>query len=296
MSSDNSDLLRHASQYAEQGVDLYELLGIDALTTREDIHRAWRKRSLKHHPDKAGANFDASTWELYERARDVLSDPNARAAYDAAARAKLLRRQEREVMDRERRQLVDDLEAREGAARRDRRDREQREREALQRERERLAQAQRTWEEEGRVRAQAEQEAEDLAEARRRLREKKEETLRRRQAREAIKAGAGLGAARLGSLGTGLGRQRGPANGLVAVPGDYVADVEGAAAGKRKYWELVCDKLRAVQAVRNLQMEAAGGSDSNTTEEMREAERLVQEARRRIQDAEVQFQKETTAC
>ncbi|KAJ2965306.1 hypothetical protein NQ176_g10680 [Zarea fungicola] len=77
MADDNRDVLRYAAEYAERQVDLYDLLGIDALTSKEDIRRAWRKRSLKYHPDKAGDNFDAEKWELFERARDILADDRA---------------------------------------------------------------------------------------------------------------------------------------------------------------------------------------------------------------------------
>lgn len=265
MSDDNAELLRLAGEYADQNIDLYELLGVDALTPKEDIHRAWRKRSLKYHPDKAGANFDATKWELFERARDVLSEPAARAAYDGASKAKLLRAQERAAMDKERQHFADDLEAREQAAVRQRQEKVQADREALQKERERLAEAQRMREEETRRQASAAQEMEDLAEARRRLREKKDEKAKRRQAKEAIKA---------------AGKASGPANGAVSVPGDYVVDV---GATKKKYWELVCDKLRAVQAVRNLE------KTESTSDELLEAERSVQEARRRIHEAEVKF-------
>ncbi|PNY27914.1 Pre-mRNA-splicing factor cwf23 [Tolypocladium capitatum] len=275
MSDDNKDLLRFANEYADQNVDLYDLLGVDALTSKEDIHRAWRKRSLKHHPDKAGDKFDASKWELFERARDVLSDPSARAAYDQASKAKLLRKQEREAMDKERKKFADDLEAREGAAMHLRQEKEQRDREALQRERERLAEEQRMRNEEQRRQAEAAQEMEDLAEARRRLKEKRDEKARKRQAKESIKASMGVG------------KPAGPDNGGVNVPGDYMANLGGV---NKRYWELVCDKLRAVQAVRDLQKQAV-----TTAEELQRAEEGVQEARRRIHEAEVKYQREAAA-
>ncbi|KAI1144355.1 hypothetical protein F5Y05DRAFT_25107 [Hypoxylon sp. FL0543] len=112
---DNSDLLVYAKEYATTQ-DLYELLGVTSDTPKEDIHRAWRKRSLKYHPDKAGANFDAAKWELFERARDVLSDPAAREVYDSQRSAALLREQQRRAMDAKRRAMVEDLEARERGA------------------------------------------------------------------------------------------------------------------------------------------------------------------------------------
>jgi DnaJ family protein C protein 17 len=251
---EKGDLLRWAREYAaDKDVDLFELLGVDALTAKEDIHRAWRKRSLKYHPDKAGDNFDSSKWELFERARDILSDPAARAVYEQAMKAKLLRRQEREALDREQRMYADELEAAENAARQQREERTQRDREAMDKERARLAEVQRMRQEELERQARAEEELELLAEAKRRVREKKE----------------------------------GPLNGVVGVPGDYVTqlgDVEKA------YWQLVCDKLRAVQNLRNLNKAGA------TAEELQLAEDGVLEARQRIADAESKFRQGSRAA
>ncbi|KAG5918523.1 hypothetical protein E4U61_001680 [Claviceps capensis] len=279
MSQDNKDLVRLAGEYAKQNVDLYELLGVDALTPKEDIHRAWRKASLKHHPDKAGAKFDAQTWEKFERARDILSEPSARAVYDQAVKAKLLRRQEREVMDKERQKFADELEAREDAARRARMDKEQTDRVGLEKERERLAEEQRMRDEEVKRQAHAAQEMEDLAEARRRLKDKRDEKARRKLAKENMKTALGSSVKK--------GKSTGPANGVVNVPGNYMV---GAHADKQ-YWELVCDKLRAVQAVRALQ----GGRDTSA-DVLEEAEQRVLHARQRIYDAEMKYQSETSVA
>lgn len=274
MSDDNKDLLRFAAEYADKHVDLYDLLGVDALTPKDDIHRAWRKRSLKYHPDKAGANFDAAKWELFERARDILSDANARATYDQAMKAKLLRKQEREAMDKERQKFADDLEAAENAARQQQTAKDQKDREMLQKERDRLAELQRMREEEQRRQEAAAQEMDDMAEARRRMKERKEAKARKKQAKESLKAS---------SLGS---RSKGLANGAVGVPGEYLVDVDGE---KKMYWELVCDKLRAVQAVRDLQSAGQG------PEGLEEAERGVEAARKRIYDAEISFQRQAAA-
>ncbi|OAQ70285.1 heat shock protein DnaJ [Pochonia chlamydosporia 170] len=274
MSEDNKDLPRLAGEYAEKDIDLYDVLRIDALTPKEDIHRAWRKASLKHHPDKAGADYDPEKWELLEKARDILMDENSRTVYDGAIKAKLLRKQEREAMDKERKKFADDLEARENAARRVRDEKEQMDREMLQKERERLNEQQRMREEEAVRQAEAAQEVEDLAEARRRLKEKRDEKARKRQAKESMKA----------TLGS-IGKPSGPANGTVNVPGDYVADL----SINVPYWELVCEKLRAVQAVRNLQKQ------DTSAEILQEAEKAVLEARRKIHEVEVRYQRETAA-
>ncbi|KAH7038122.1 uncharacterized protein B0I36DRAFT_359721 [Microdochium trichocladiopsis] len=110
-----AELLAHARAFASSNQDLYALLGVDATTPRADIHRAWRKTSLRYHPDKAGDSFDPEKWQLFERARDVLSDPAAREAYDTQRSANLIREQAKMAMDDRRRRMVEDLEAREKA-------------------------------------------------------------------------------------------------------------------------------------------------------------------------------------
>ncbi|KAM0562243.1 hypothetical protein ACHAPJ_002689 [Fusarium lateritium] len=269
-----ADLLQYAQEFASKDVDLYDLLGIDALTPKEDIHRAWRKRSLKYHPDKAGENFDAEKWQLFERARDILSDPGARGAYDSAIKAALLRKQERETMDKQRKAFVDDLEARENAWKFQREEKEQREKDEIEKERARLVEQRRMREEEERRQADAAQEVEDIAEARRRLKEKKEKK-KQDEAREKF-----LRKSRKAAETTEGKPAPGPLNGVMNVPGDYSVDF---GAERKLYWELICDKLRAVQAVRNLQKSEA------TPEEYQQAEQGLLEAKTRIHQAEVWF-------
>ena len=71
MEDKKSELLQYAREYATANKDLYELLSVSADAAQPEVHRAWRKASLKHHPDKA-KNFDPEIWQLLERARDVL--------------------------------------------------------------------------------------------------------------------------------------------------------------------------------------------------------------------------------
>ncbi|RSM13679.1 hypothetical protein CEP52_001716 [Fusarium oligoseptatum] len=215
-----ADLLQYAQEYASKDVDIYDLLGVDALTPKEDIHRAWRKRSLKYHPDKAGDNFDAEKWQLFERARDVLSDPAARAAYDGAIKAALLRKQEREAMDKQRKHFRI-LQKRDDASRK-------------------------------------------------KKEKKKQDEAREKFLRKSRKATETVDGAKSSE----------PLNGVMNVPGDFSMDF---GTERRLYWELVCDKLRAVQAVRNLQKGNA------TTEEYQEAEKGLLAAKMRIHQAEVKF-------
>ncbi|OAA77702.1 Heat shock protein DnaJ [Akanthomyces lecanii RCEF 1005] len=279
MSDDNKDVLRFAAEYAEKNVDLYDLLGVDALTAKDDIRRAWRKRSLKYHPDKAGDDFDPEKWELFERARDILSDDSARATYDAAMKAKLLRKQERDAMDKERKRFADDLEAAENAARQQQQAKQQQDTEMLQKERQRLAELQRMRDEENVRQAVAAQEMDDMAEARRRLKERKEEKARRKESKDRVKASPLF-----------KKQGKGPANGAIDVPGDYLVDIGGE---KKMYWELVCEKLRARQAL----------TDMNKKEDMPDEQDVVMEglqqtmstAKQRIYDAEIAYQRQNAA-
>ncbi|KAI5465663.1 hypothetical protein BGZ63DRAFT_110440 [Mariannaea sp. PMI_226] len=282
MESKAADLLQYAQEYASKDVDLYDLLGIDALTPKEDIHRAWRKRSLKYHPDKAGDNFDAEKWQLFERARDVLTDPDSRAAYDNAIKAVLLRRQEREAMDQQRKHFVDDLEARENAWKRQKEEQEQKEKDAIEKERSRLQDEQRMREAEEKRQADAAQELEDLVEAKRRLKEKKErkkqDEAREKFLRKSKKAASAAAAV------DGKSLPKEPLHGVIAVPGDYEVDL---GTERRKYWELVCDKLRAVQAVRNL------SKQEEMPDGQTEVLQNLQEAKLRMHQAEVQYAEES---
>ncbi|KAI1003046.1 hypothetical protein K3495_g5155, partial [Podosphaera aphanis] len=82
-------------------VDFYDFLGIsEGACSEAELRRAYRKTALKYHPDKAGANFDAAKYELFQAAFGVLSHPVLRAAYDRNRRALLeYRRREKELIE-----------------------------------------------------------------------------------------------------------------------------------------------------------------------------------------------------
>lgn len=120
MSKDVHELVVKATEYAKN-VDLYALVGLDddpSINDPKAIQRAWRKSSVKHHPDKTGDAFNKETWELFEYARDILLEPAARAAYDNARAAQRMRAAERDRIQGDQRRLIDQLEADELAARR----------------------------------------------------------------------------------------------------------------------------------------------------------------------------------
>ena len=60
-------------------MDLYGILGIKNTASKEEIKKAYRKASLKHHPDRGG---NAEEFKKVNRAYEVLSDPMKKRDYD----------------------------------------------------------------------------------------------------------------------------------------------------------------------------------------------------------------------
>ncbi|KAG9247283.1 putative Pre-mRNA-splicing factor cwc23 [Calycina marina] len=95
-------------------VDFYELLGITLEAFSEsELRRAYRKTFLKYHPDKLGKDFDPVKYELFQAAHAVLKDAELKAKYDNHRNAKLLKQRANELFEGKRRQMKEDLEARE---------------------------------------------------------------------------------------------------------------------------------------------------------------------------------------
>ncbi|KAJ6485844.1 protein prenylyltransferase [Mycena sanguinolenta] len=59
--------------------DYYKILGVPRDCNETDIRKAYRRESLKHHPDKGG---DEEKFKLVVEANAVLSDPQRRERYD----------------------------------------------------------------------------------------------------------------------------------------------------------------------------------------------------------------------
>mmetsp|Transcript_107887 Transcript_107887/g.196403 ORF Transcript_107887/g.196403 Transcript_107887/m.196403 type:complete len:379 (-) Transcript_107887:60-1196(-) len=60
--------------------EFYKRLGVEKTATIDEIDRAWRKKSLKMHPDKKGGNKEK--FQELSEAYAVLKDPDERAKYD----------------------------------------------------------------------------------------------------------------------------------------------------------------------------------------------------------------------
>ncbi|KAH8672728.1 hypothetical protein BGZ60DRAFT_405454 [Tricladium varicosporioides] len=106
-------------KWTTSDVDFYELLGVifnpspDSETFRAELRRAYRKTALKYHPDKAGKDYDPDKYELFQAANEVLSDAALKEKYDNHRNAKLQRQRANELFEGKRRQMKEDLEARE---------------------------------------------------------------------------------------------------------------------------------------------------------------------------------------
>ncbi|KAI0369294.1 DnaJ-domain-containing protein [Pilatotrama ljubarskyi] len=59
--------------------DYYKILGVERTCSEMEIKKAYRRESLKHHPDKGG---DEEKFKLVSEAHSVLSDPQKRQRYD----------------------------------------------------------------------------------------------------------------------------------------------------------------------------------------------------------------------
>ncbi|KIP06165.1 hypothetical protein PHLGIDRAFT_73132 [Phlebiopsis gigantea 11061_1 CR5-6] len=59
--------------------DYYKILGVSRECTEVEIKKAYRRESLKHHPDKGG---DEEKFKLVAEAHTVLSNPQTRQRYD----------------------------------------------------------------------------------------------------------------------------------------------------------------------------------------------------------------------
>ena len=60
--------------------DYYKILGVQSNSNPDDIKKAYRKLSLKHHPDRGG---DASEFKKINEAYQILNNEDTKASYDS---------------------------------------------------------------------------------------------------------------------------------------------------------------------------------------------------------------------
>lgn len=68
--------------FAFAGADYYKILGVSKSASSADIKRAYRKLSLKYHPDKNPSPDASAKFAEIAAAYDVLSDEEKREAYN----------------------------------------------------------------------------------------------------------------------------------------------------------------------------------------------------------------------
>lgn len=69
-------------QQLQSKVNFYELLGIDRQATHSEVKRAYRNLVKQYHPDVSNKPDTAKSFQLIQKAYEVLSDPEKRAIYD----------------------------------------------------------------------------------------------------------------------------------------------------------------------------------------------------------------------
>jgi len=111
MADINKDLQDLAKSTTE---DFYELLGVPFDANEAAIKKAYRKASIRYHPDKNPDNKDAADRFIYLGwARDILIDETLKGEYDRARTRRREKVLQDELLDGRRRKMKDDLERRE---------------------------------------------------------------------------------------------------------------------------------------------------------------------------------------
>jgi len=105
-----------AGKEFDPDVDYYKLLEVEYNSTHEVIRKQYRKKALKVHPDKNPSPDAAALFHALSQAYEVLTDTQAKLAYDNVIRARVERTKRHSEMDSKRRAARDELEAREKAA------------------------------------------------------------------------------------------------------------------------------------------------------------------------------------
>ncbi|CAE7023044.1 hypothetical protein HRS9139_00862 [Pyrenophora teres f. teres] len=111
MADINKDLQDLAKSTTE---DFYELLGVPFDANEAAIKKAYRKASIRYHPDKNPDNKDAADRFIYLGwARDILVDETLKGEYDRARTRRREKALHDDLLDSRHRKMKEDLERRE---------------------------------------------------------------------------------------------------------------------------------------------------------------------------------------
>ncbi|CAF1328579.1 unnamed protein product [Rotaria sordida] len=98
-------------------LDLYELFGLNETCSTKELTTAFRRKALKCHPDKyPNENEKKEHFLLIKRALELLTDKQAREAYDACRKQKKHQQERLSQMDDKRKKFKQDLERNEQKA------------------------------------------------------------------------------------------------------------------------------------------------------------------------------------
>ena len=98
-------------------LDLYDLFGVSETCSTQEISTAFRKQALKCHPDKYPNDSERTKrFLLIKKALELLTDKQARQAYDACRKQKELQQKRLSQMDDKRKKFKQDLERNEQKA------------------------------------------------------------------------------------------------------------------------------------------------------------------------------------
>eukprot|EP01052_Picozoa_sp_SAG31_P024577 SAG31_NODE_2100_length_6446_cov_2.680006_2_plen_331_part_00 len=97
-------------------VDYCAVLGVSFEATIKEVTKAYRKLALKWHPDKNPSEEAKEKFFAIFQAYEVLTDETKRAEFARRREARAAKRAKQDVMDAKRRDMINELEAREKAA------------------------------------------------------------------------------------------------------------------------------------------------------------------------------------
>jgi hypothetical protein len=100
----------------ESALDPYALLNLDTSADEKAVRKAYRQLSLKYHPDRNPDPAAAAKFREISLSLEILVDHAKRAYVDTRLEAERVRKERYAELDKKRKKLVDDLNAREEEA------------------------------------------------------------------------------------------------------------------------------------------------------------------------------------